>query len=209
MNKMFKKNAPQWYTHFKNKATEDLKVVVKRKRRWYDRSKDASKFAAAAPETGDEAAAGPEAGDESDAETLPETTREKIEPASGGETETPVSGGETETLTTKAATPLATGAAVSVGYEPENATTPGKLSELVPGSFVTTRSDKRKELYDKLDGRIIQVCARCYKVELLSGPFKGDRRKYRKACVLPVPNRAGIGEFFMSSGGKKLAIDVD
>ena len=62
---------------------------------------------------------------------------------------------------------------------------PAKLASggLPEGTLAMTNATKKKDSYDKQDGRITRVLSQVYKVEITRGFAKGEIKNFAKPCV--------------------------
>ena len=66
--------------------------------------------------------------------------------------------------------------------------------------MIETKATKSAASYDKQRGKIVGVLAAHYKVELLTGPAKGEVKKYTKPCVDGLPSGGASGSGASGSG---------
>ena len=69
------------------------------------------------------------------------------------------------------------------------------------GDTVLTKATKKQEMYDKQKAKILSVLTGHYKLELLTGPAKGEIKKYMKSCVSSPP-AADIGTLLKDGPSK-------
>ena len=69
------------------------------------------------------------------------------------------------------------------------------------GDTVLTKATKKQEMYDKQKAKNLSVLTGHYKLELLTGPAKGEIKKYMKSCVSSPP-AADIGTLLKDGPSK-------